>query len=77
MTTFCKLAGVDASDSGTGKFPVDGLDVWPIITGESATSPHEEIILGYNFSVSKSGAIIMGDYKHIVGEHSGNCDTLM
>ena len=30
--TLCRLAGVDPCDSGTGKFPVDGLDVWPIIT---------------------------------------------
>ncbi len=39
FTTFCKLAGVDPDDSGTGKFPVDGLDVWPIITGANSTSP--------------------------------------
>ena len=41
--TFCKLAGVDPSDSGTGKFPVDGMDIWPIITGETDKTPHEEI----------------------------------
>ena len=46
-TTFCKLAGVDHDDSGTGKFPVDGLDVWPIITGENEKTPHDEIVLGY------------------------------
>ena len=42
-TTFCKLAGVDPSDSGPGKFPVDGLDVWPIIT-ENATTQHSDIV---------------------------------
>ena len=47
--TFCKMAGVDPSDSGLGKFPVDGLDVWSIISGINATSQHEEIIIGYNF----------------------------
>ena len=37
-TTFCKLAGVDSSESGPGNFSMDGLDVWPIISGELA--PH-------------------------------------
>ena len=75
--TFCKLAGVDPSDSGTGKFPVDGLDVWPIITGESTTTPHDEIVLGFNFTKAEIGAIIVGDYKLIVNEQSGSCDSLM
>ena len=47
----CKLAGVDPSDSGPGKFPVEGFDVWHIITGENTTTPHEEIILGYELMV--------------------------
>lgn len=64
-TTFCKLAGVDPSDSGPGKFPVDGEDIWPILTGHNDTSPHAEIVLGYNYS--GKGAIIVGDYKLIVG----------
>ena len=78
-TTFCKLAGVDPSDSGTGKFPVDGMDVWPIITGETNKTPHEEIILGYNFNNSHpmQGAIIAGDYKLIVGPQGFGCDSLM
>ena len=77
--TFCKLAGVDPSDSGQGKFPVDGLDVWPIITGESTTTPHDEIMLGYNFTKAGVGAIIVGDYKLIVSDQSqsGSCDSLM
>lgn len=67
-TTFCKLAGVDPADSGEGKFPVDSMDVWQIITGKNSTSPHEEIVLGYNFSNShpNQGAIIVGNYKLIV-----------
>ena len=74
-TTFCKLAGVDPSDSATGKFPVDGLDIWPIITGENATTPHLEIVLGYQYE--NTGAIIKGDYKLIVGPQSTQCDSLM
>ena len=74
-TTFCKLAGVDPSDSGEGKFPVDGLDVWPIITGENNSTPHDEIVLGYNYT--GKGAIIVGDYKLIVGPQKGGCSSLM
>ena len=77
--TFCKMAGVDPSDSGKGKFPVDGLDVWQIISGENATTQHEEIVLGYNFSynANPTGAIIVGEYKLIVGEQTNSCDSLM
>jgi arylsulfatase A-like enzyme len=83
-TTFCKLAGVDQFDSETGKFPVDGLAVWPIITGENTTTPHEEFILGYEFN--GTGAIVTGNYDNraqystfwqfpcIKGTKGPNCD---
>ncbi|XP_019852368.1 PREDICTED: arylsulfatase J-like isoform X1 [Amphimedon queenslandica] len=78
-TTFCKLAGVDPDDSGTGKFPVDGLDVWPIITGENEKTQHEEIVLGYNFDnvYPSQGAIIVNNYKLVVGLQGHGCDSLM
>ena len=69
-TTLCKLAGVDPSDSGPGKFPVDGKDIWPIISGENDTSPHKEIMLGYNYH--GKGALIAGDYKLIFGEQDSS-----
>ena len=76
--TFCKLAGVDPSDSGPGKFPVDGLDVWPIISGESTKTPHDEIVLGYNFTAAEIGAIIVGDFKLIIDNRTSvTCDSLM
>lgn len=65
-TTFCDLAGVDSSDSGEGRFGVDGMNVWPIITGSNSTSPHDEIVLGYSYG--DKGAIISGNYKLIVGK---------
>ena len=78
-TTFCKLAGVDPSDSGTGKFPVDGMDIWPIITGETDKTPHEEIVLGYNYEDTHlgQGAIIVDNYKLIVGTQDSGCSTNM
>ncbi|XP_065187429.1 arylsulfatase I-like [Sycon ciliatum] len=77
--TFCKLAGVDPADSGPGKFPVDGVDVWPLLSGEEKESSHDEIVLGFNYSAGnpEQGAIIVGDYKLIVGHNKGGCDTLM
>ncbi|XP_065196700.1 arylsulfatase B-like [Sycon ciliatum] len=79
--TFCKLAGVDPDDSGPGRFPVDGHDVWPLLSGESTESTHDDIILGFNYSDyhPQQGAIIVGDYKLIVGAQKfpGNCDSLM
>ena len=80
-TTFCKLAGVDPDDSGPGRFPVDGMDVWPIITGENEETPHDEIVLGYNFTHTEKrkevGAIIAGNYKLIVGHQNGGHDNIM
>ena len=73
-TTFCKLVGVDPSNSGPSKFPVDGLDMWPIITGESTIMPHEAIMLGYNFTGLEIGVIIMGDYKLFVNNQPTDCD---
>ena len=78
-TTFCKLAGVDPDDSGTGKFPVDGTDVWPIITGENEKTLHNEIVLGYDFGTThpNQGALIMDNYKLVVGLQNIGCDSLM
>ena len=80
-TTFCKLAGVDPDDSGPGKFPVDSMDVWPIITGENEKTPHDEIVLGYDFEDSHphQGALILGDYKLVIGlqYYEYGCDSLM
>ena len=55
---------------------VDGLDVWPIINGENATTPHEEIHTPWCMD-NAVGAIIMGDYKLIVNKQPDDCDHLM
>ena len=73
--TFCKMAGVDSDDSGPGKFPVDGADVWPIISGQTTQTTHSEIVLGYNYT--GKGAIIVGDYKLIYGAQGEGCDSVM
>lgn len=73
--TFSNLAGVDPTDSGPGKFPVDGVDVWSIVTGSTTATAHKEIVLGYDFN--SAGAVISGDYKLIVGSQGTVCDHLM
>jgi arylsulfatase I/J len=49
FTTLAKLAGADASDpaaKAAGLPPVDGFDLWPLLSGENCTSPRTEIWLG-------------------------------
>ena len=41
------------------------------------TTSHYEIVLGYNFDKSNSGAIISGDYKLVVGSQKAACDSVM
>jgi len=47
--TFCSLAGVDATDAKAAAAnlpPVDGLDMWPFLSGQVATSPRTEVPVG-------------------------------
>ena len=47
--TFCTLAGVDATDAraaAAGLPPVDGVDVWPMLSGASATTNRTAHFLG-------------------------------
>jgi arylsulfatase I/J len=55
-TTFSILAGVDpfdtlADSSSTSAYtlpPVDGLDLWPVLSGQNLTSPHAELPISDN-----------------------------
>ena len=61
--TFCSLAGVDKHDSraeAANLPPVDGLDMWPMLSGQNMTSPRTEVPL--------SPGLISGDYKILVGD---------
>ncbi len=57
--TLLKLAGSSADQ----KLPVDGLDIWPVLT-EGAKSPHKDILL--MGSQPGEAAIRMGDWKLLV-----------
>jgi len=62
-TTFSILAGVDPVDHEAAKWglpPVDGLDMWPLFSGQNKTSPRIEVPIGKN-------TLIYGDLKLMVG----------
>jgi arylsulfatase I/J len=63
--TYCHLAGVDPRDEKAAAQhpplpPIDSINMWPLITGETSTSPREELFVTGNL-------LIQGDWKLIVG----------
>jgi len=69
-STFCNLAGVDPTDNVPGLPPTDSLDVWPLITGQTTTSPRTEIPLSsfpYVNGVPQAVSFIEGPWKFIIG----------
>lgn len=59
--TLVKLAGASLNQ----KQPLDGRDIWPVIT-EGKASPHEDILIN---AMPNSGAIRMGDWKLVLNGH--------
>ena len=62
--TFCGLAGVNSTDEKAAKAnlpPVESMDLWPLISGQSTVSPRVDIPISYN-------TLISGDYKILVGD---------
>ena len=61
--TFSEMLGVDASDKeaiAQGLPDVDGINMWPLISGEVEESPRSELVMNKN-------TLIVGDYKLIKG----------
>ena len=76
-TTFCAIAGVDPTDelaAASGLPPVDGLDMWPLLSGANATSPRRHVILGSSDDSDKAGntivtGVVRADgYKLLLGK---------
>ena len=44
--TFCRLGAVPAADNPAGLPGLDGIDVWPYLSGAAAASPRTEVALG-------------------------------
>ena len=62
--TLCALAGVDPTDKQAEKAnlpPIDGLNMWPLISGENSTSPQVDISLTLTALISREYKILIGD----------------
>ena len=78
-TTFCAIAGVDPTDAvaqAAGLPAIDGLNMWPLLSGTNTTSPRPYIILGSSDNSDKEGntivtGVIRADgYKLLLGKLS-------
>ncbi len=67
--TLVKLAG-GSLDSANQKLPVDGLDVWPMLT-QSAPSPHDAILMVQS---PTKAAVRMGDWKLVMNAGAPGAD---
>eukprot|EP00730_Choanoeca_flexa_P002296 TRINITY_DN10995_c0_g1_i1.p1 TRINITY_DN10995_c0_g1~~TRINITY_DN10995_c0_g1_i1.p1 ORF type:complete len:504 (+),score=85.75 TRINITY_DN10995_c0_g1_i1:70-1581(+) len=67
MATFCHLAGVDCSHDPVAKAAnlpdIDSVNLWPLLSGENATSARTE----YPITVKNSNMLIQWPYKLIRG----------
>ena len=66
--TFCAIAGVNQVDEKAAKAklpPVDSYNMWPLISGQTTTSPRTELPVSFN-------TLISGDYKILTGNVSEN-----
>ena len=62
-TTFCNIVGVPATDpwAASSNLPgIDGLNLWPLLSGQNDTSPRTTILVD-------DGLLIHGDWKYIPG----------
>ena len=78
--TFSTLAGLPPHDT-YDPAPVDGVDVWPLITGAATTRPAagwtggmaaDELL--YGVGDGTTGALRQGPYKLIVGVQQSKAD---
>jgi arylsulfatase I/J len=61
--TFCAIAGVDPTDDKAAKAklpPVDSINMWPLISGQTTTSPRTDVPIS-------NVTLISGDYKILTG----------
>jgi len=62
-TTFASLANVDPTDKRAAQWnlpPIDGFNLWPLLSGSTNTSPRGELPVDEN-------TLIQGDWKLILG----------
>lgn len=67
-TTIAKLAGADPVDeraAAAGLPPVEGVDLWPLLSGVNATSPRTEVWLGHDSP--RNGPAVAGSATFVQG----------
>ena len=67
--TFCAMAGVDPTDERAAAAnlpPVDGLNMWPFLSGSSPTSPRTEVPVGSTAGEANLAAKNMSGYDTVV-----------
>jgi len=67
--TFAFLAGVDPTDkkaADAGLPPHDSHNLWPLLSGQTTTSPRDELAVGAEFTV---GGLISNGYKVVLGKN--------
>ena len=64
--TLLKLAGASVDQ----KLPLDGRDIWPVLT-QGKPSPHDEILLN---TTPRAGAIRVGDWKLVINGATGTAE---
>jgi arylsulfatase I/J len=83
--TYCALGGGEPGDAraaAAGLPPVDGVDVWPLVSGANATSPRRSVPVGSDggeanlANGTRVQAIVRGDgYKLMIGATGQNIWT--
>jgi arylsulfatase A-like enzyme len=71
--TLAALGGVGAAElADSGPFPVDGVDLWPFLSGTQQGNPHDELLVSGCRQGTKTcnGALFVGDLKLIVGKQT-------
>jgi len=71
--TYCALAGVDPEDKKAAAAnlpPIDSLNLWPYISGETNTSPRKEVALGDSTVLGETivrGLVRSDGWKLLIG----------
>jgi arylsulfatase B len=83
--TYAFLAGVDPTDhaaAAAGLPPHDSLNLWPWLSGENATSPRTEVVIGDTTAETPNGdgatlvgGLIQGDLKLLLGPPNKNFEV--
>lgn len=78
-STFAALAGVDPTDhraAAAGLPPVDGLNLWPMLSGANLTSPRTELVLGAVLGADKTwvqGVTRADGWKLLITNATSGC----